>query len=73
VTFIAFTPEAPTDPFTALPVQIFHWATRPEDEFRGLAAATSLVLLLGLLGLSGLAALLRRRPESGAARRETGE
>jgi phosphate transport system permease protein len=73
VTFVAFTPESLGDPFTALPVQIFQWATRPQDEFRGLAAATCLILLLGLLGMSGLAALLRGRVESGRVGRHTGE
>lgn len=63
VTFIAFTPETVGDPFTALPVQIFHWVTRPEDEFRGLAAAAILVLLLLLLALNGLAMMLRLRLE----------
>jgi phosphate transport system permease protein len=63
VTFIAFTPETVLDPFTALPVQIFHWVTRSQDEFRGLAAAAIIVLLALLLGLNTFAVFLRNRLE----------
>lgn len=65
VTFIAFTPEAATDPYTALPVQIFHWVTRSQDGFRGLAAAGIIVLLTLILSLNGLAVILRNRLEKG--------
>lgn len=63
VTFIAFTPEVPTDPFTALPVQIFNWASRPQEEFRGLAAAAIIVLLGLLLSMNAVAVILRNRLE----------
>jgi phosphate transport system permease protein len=63
VTFIAFTPEVVTDPFTALPVQIFNWVSRPQEEFRGLAAAAILVLLALLLSMNALAVILRNRLE----------
>jgi len=63
VTFIAFTPETLTDPFTAIPVQIFHWATRPQPGFQSLAAAAILVLLALLLGMNALAVILRNRLE----------
>ena len=63
VTFIAFTPESLGDPFTALPVQIFNWLARPQEEFRGLAAAASLVLLALLLGMTVLGMILRGRLE----------
>lgn len=63
VTFIAFTPESLGDPFTALPVQIFNWLTRPQEEFRRLAAAAILVLLALLLGMSVLGMLIRTRFE----------
>jgi phosphate transport system permease protein len=62
LTFIAFTPEGPGDPFTVLPLQIFGWITRGE-EFRGLAAAAILVLLLLLVSMNGLAILIRNRFE----------
>ena len=63
VTFIAFTPESVSDPFTALPVQIFHWAIRPQAEFRELAAAAIIVLLALMLGMNALAVAFRTRLE----------
>ncbi len=62
LTFIAFTPESLGDPFTVLPLQIFGWITRGE-EFRGLAAAGSIVLLMLLLGMNVLSILVRNRLE----------
>ncbi|PAP77110.1 phosphate ABC transporter permease PstA [Rubrivirga marina] len=67
-TFLAFLPATPLDAFSALPVQIYNWASRPQDEFRGLAAAGILVLLAVLLVLNGLAIWLRDRAESRTAR-----
>lgn len=65
LTFIAFAPGGPGDPFTVLPLQIFSWITRGE-EFRGLAAAAIVVLLLLLLGMNALAIVLRNRLEKGS-------
>ena len=62
-TFLAFLPATPLDAFSALPVQIYNWASRPQDEFRGLAAAGILVLLAVLLVMNGLAIWLRDRAE----------
>ncbi|MEE8158915.1 MAG: phosphate ABC transporter permease PstA [Dehalococcoidia bacterium] len=59
LTFIAFTPASPLDPFTALPIQIFNWTGRPQDEFRGLAAA-GIIVLLGILLLMNTGAVLLR-------------
>jgi phosphate transport system permease protein len=55
-----------TDPsllgaFTALPVQIYQWIARPQDEFRLLAAAGIIVLLAILLTMNALAIWLRNR------------
>ncbi len=45
--------------FTALPIQIYNWASQPQDVFRNLAAAAILVLLVVLLSMNGLAAGIR--------------
>jgi len=55
-----------TDPsilgsFTALPVQIFQWIARPQDEFRLLAAGAIIVLLAILLVMNSFAIWLRYR------------
>jgi phosphate transport system permease protein len=59
--FIAFTPRSVFDPFTALPLQIFDWVSRPQPEFHGLAAAGIIVLLAILLTMNAAAILLRNR------------
>ena len=62
-TFLAFLPATPLDAFSALPVQVYNWASRPQEEFRGLAAAGIVVLLAVLLAMNGLAIWLRDRAE----------
>jgi phosphate transport system permease protein len=47
--------------FTALPLQIYYWTQRPQDQFRNAAAAAILVLLIMLLSLNAIAILLRNR------------
>jgi phosphate transport system permease protein len=57
--FIPFTPSGPLDRFTALPIQIFNWVSRPQPEFQTNAAAGILVLLIVLLVMNGAAIILR--------------
>ena len=64
VGFIAFTPQGLGDPFTVLPLQIFNWISRPQEEFHALAAGAILVLLVLLLSMNALAILLRNRYQS---------
>jgi phosphate transport system permease protein len=58
--FILFNPSILGD-FTALPIQIFQWITRPQEEFRQLAAAAIIILLVMLLGLNAVAIWLRNK------------
>ena len=61
LTFITFNPEGLDSAFTALPIQIFNWISRPQDEFKVVAAA-AIVVLLGLLILMNATAIwLRNR------------
>ena len=60
-TAISFDPNSPFSKFTTLPIQIYQWTSRPQDEFQSLAAATILVLLVLLLSLNASAVLLRNR------------
>ncbi len=60
-TFITSDPSGPFSRFTALPIQIYNWTTRPQDEFRNIAAAAILVLLIALLSLNAVAIILRNR------------
>ena len=57
LTYVPFVPDGPWSPFTALPIQIFAWVSRPGTAFRANAAAAILVLLAVLLTTNGLAHL----------------
>lgn len=61
LTFIAFPPTSPMDPFTVLPIQIFNWTAKPQREFHELAAAAIIVLLALLLVMNAAAIFLRNR------------
>ena len=59
LTFVAFTPSGPLDSFTAMPIQIFNWTSRPQDDFRAVAASGIIVLLAVLLTMNAIAVFLR--------------
>ena len=59
--FIDFTPRHLTDPFTAIPIQIYNWVSKPQLAFHELAAAAGIVLLVLLLGMNAIAIILRNR------------
>ncbi|MEO0531022.1 MAG: phosphate ABC transporter permease PstA [Planctomycetota bacterium] len=61
VAFIAFVPQSINDEFAALPLQIFTWAERPQEEFHGLASAAIVVLLAVLVMLNAGAVYVRAR------------
>jgi phosphate transport system permease protein len=48
---------------TALPIQIFGWVSDPQPEFKALAAAAIIVLMVILLGMNAIAIWLRNRYE----------
>ncbi len=59
LTFISFLPEDLQSPFTVLPIQIFNWVSRPQEEFHTNSAAGIIVLLAVLLLMNSTAVLLR--------------
>lgn len=61
LTYVPFVPDGPWAPFTALPIQIFAWVSRPRDGFRANAAAAIIVLLVTLLAINSLAIWARDR------------
>ena len=78
LTFIAFLPDSPfighfpyfsfdwlQSPFTVLPIQMFAWVSRPQQEFQANAAAAGTVLITLTLGVNGLAIYLRYRFRQG--------
>lgn len=61
-TFVRFLPESIfSGAYSAIPVQIYQWAVRPQEEFRVLAAAGALVLVALLLVMNSVAIWLRAR------------
>jgi phosphate transport system permease protein len=74
LSFIAFLPDAPIksefpfvsfqwlhDPFTAMPIQMFNWVSRPDQAFQSNAAAAGAILLCMTLAMNGVAIFIRYR------------
>ena len=74
LTFIAFLPTSPIsaqlpfvsfqwlkDPFTVLPIQMFNWVSRPQQDFHVNAAATGMILLFLTLVMNTIAITIRYR------------
>ena len=74
LTFIAFLPDSPItsefpfisfdwlmSPFTVMPIQMFNWVSRPQQEFHLNAAATGLVLMVMTLCMNAVAIYFRYR------------
>jgi phosphate transport system permease protein len=61
--FVTFDPTPFGDGFSAMPVQIFQYATRPQEEFQTLAFAGVIVMLIVLLAMNSFAIWLRNRYE----------
>ena len=59
--YVAFVPAGPLDEFTALPIQIFNWASDAKEEFKQLSASGIIVLVGVLLAMNTVAILLRYR------------
>ena len=60
-TYIVTDPDGPFSRFTALPILIYNWTSQPQDEFRKIAAAAIVVLLVMLLSMNSVAIVLRNR------------
>jgi phosphate transport system permease protein len=54
-TYITIDHNSPFTQFTTLPIQIYQWTARPQEEFHFIAAAAIIVLLSLLLGLNTIA------------------
>jgi len=61
LTLIRFDPRSFFDYFTVMPIQIFNWISRPQQEFKEVAAAGILVLLALLLVINATAIIIRQR------------
>lgn len=63
VAFVIDPPATPLEPATALPIQIYMWATSAERGFTALTGAATIVLLLFSFAMNAVAIYLRRRFE----------
>lgn len=61
VAYITFTPEHLMDDFTAMPLQIYNWAARPQEEFHQVAASGIIVLMGILLTFNAVAIIIRQK------------
>lgn len=58
---LQFLPTGVLDSFTALPMQIFDWAKRPQEEFQFVAAAGIIVLMTVLVCMNSVAVFIRNK------------
>ncbi|WP_430785250.1 phosphate ABC transporter permease PstA [Virgibacillus flavescens] len=61
LSFIAFLPENVWSGFTVMPIQIFNWTSRPQEEFQFAAAAGIIVLLVMLIIMNSIAVFIRNK------------
>ncbi len=59
--YISFAPEGLQSQFTAMPIQIYNWVGRPQEEFHHIAASGIIVLMSMLLFMNAIAIYLRNR------------
>ena len=58
---MTFLPTPFEQGYTVLPIQVYDWASRPQNEFQAIAAAAIIVVLLLMLILNLLALIVRAR------------
>jgi phosphate transport system permease protein len=59
--YVPFVADSPMDEFTVMPIQIFNWVSRPQQEFLVNGAAAIIILLLITFLMNGIAVYLRNR------------
>jgi phosphate transport system permease protein len=64
LSYVTFLPDGVDAPFSALPIQIFNWVSRPQPAFLVNAAAAIVVLLVMMLVLNAVAVVVRDRMQT---------
>jgi phosphate ABC transporter permease subunit PstA len=59
--FVNYDPNGLMSGFTTLPIQIFSWASQPQEAFKEVASAAIIVLLAMLVLMNALAIVIRNR------------
>lgn len=57
---VLFRPDSPLSSFMVMPLQVYNWTGRPQEEFEHLAAAAIIVLMIILLIMNSIAIGLRQ-------------
>ena len=61
--YLTFAPRNMMDKFTVMPLQIYSWVGKPQEEFHRVAATGIIILLAVLLLFNGVAVLIRHRSQ----------
>ena len=61
IVYISRAPQHLMDDFTVMPLQVYNWIGRPQQEFQGIAAAGIILLLIILLSFNAVAVLIRHK------------
>jgi phosphate transport system permease protein len=62
--FVNYDPNGLMSGFTTLPIQIFNWASQPQEAFQHVASAAIILMLVLLLAMNAVAILIRNRYQS---------
>jgi phosphate transport system permease protein len=61
IVYIRNAPQNLMDSYTVMPLQIYNWTSRPQQEFHAIAAGGIILLLIVLLSFNAVAVLIRHR------------
>lgn len=64
IVYIRSAPQHLMDDYTVMPLQIFNWTSRPQEEFHSIAAGGIVVLLAILLTFNAVAVMIRHRMQN---------
>lgn len=59
--YVSYVPESIRDEFTVMPIQIYNWASRPQEKFHELAASGIIILLAVMLTMNFIAVVIRHK------------
>jgi len=64
IVYIRSAPQHLMDDYTVMPLQIYNWTSRPQEEFHHIAAGGIVILLAILLTFNAVAVLIRHRMQN---------
>jgi phosphate transport system permease protein len=64
LTYVGFYPESLFSPFSAMPIQIFNWLSKPQQNFHINAAGAIVVLMAMVLSLNAVAFVIRAKSQA---------